>query len=155
MVISIMITKKDASILEILKKNADMSSREISEKTGIPVTTVHNRIMKMKKDGVIKNYTVNLDDKKIGKNIGAIIGITINYTPINGERISQESIAKALFNMYEVEETYILTGSTDIVIKVAVSDVDELNNLVINRLRNIAGIMNTQTAIILKEVGIK
>ena len=52
----------------------------------------------------------------------------------------------------EVEEVDIVTGETDIVIKVRVGDIDELDNLIINRLRSLPGVDKTRTMIVLSSV---
>ena len=59
--------QKDKKILQILKENANLTTSQIAKKTAIPITTVHNRIKKLNKEKVIKNYTLNLDFEKIGK----------------------------------------------------------------------------------------
>ena len=140
-----MLSKKDIKILDILKRDCKLSTREISEKTGIPITTIHNRIKKLEKDGVIKYYKAVIDNKKIGRDVLAFIQLSTNYR-------NQEEVAKKISNMPEVEECYILTGTTDVLIKVATTDVDQVNNLIINGIRNIKGVQKTLTSIVLKEV---
>lgn len=146
-----MLSEKDMIILGILKRNCKLTTREISEKTGMPITTVHNRIKKMEKDGIIRGYTTVVDNKKLGKSMKAFIQITVTYSTSAGERVSQEELAKKIYVLPEVEECYIMTGTTDILISVSVSDVDELNNFVINKLRNLEGVQNTLTAIVLSD----
>ena len=45
----------------------------------------------------------------------------------------------------------IVTGGTDLIIKVRAKDVGELNDFVIKKLRSIDGVDKTQTAIVLQE----
>lgn len=143
-----MISEKDKKILEILKFNCKIPSWKMSEKTGIPITTIHNRIKKLEKDGIIKGYKAIVDNKKLGKNIQAYV----TFSVAAGPRFSEENVAKRVIKMPEVEECAVITGSSDILIKVSTKDVDELNDFVINNLRTIKGAKNTTTAIILKEI---
>lgn len=142
--------EKDKKIIEILKQNSKLSTQQISKKLRIPITTIHNRIKKLEKQEIIKNYTVNLNYKKLNLEILAYILITINYN-IPGHKINQEEIAKEIKKIPRVEEVDIMTGVTDILAKVRVSDIDELNNFLIKKLRNIKGIDKTQTMIVLSE----
>ena len=87
-----MLSENDVKILSLLKKNAKLSSREISEKTSIPVTTVHNKIKKMEKEGVIKGYRAVLDKKKLGHHIHALIHITVDSKYMIENEITQEDI---------------------------------------------------------------
>ena len=73
--------KKDLQILEILKNNYEYTTREIARKTLLPVTTIHNRIKKMRKTGVIKKYTIEPDYKKINKGFLVYVLITANLSP--------------------------------------------------------------------------
>jgi len=144
--------KKDEAIIEVLKHNSNLSTQQISRKTNIPITTIHNRIKKLEKSGIIKEYTISLDNKKIGKAIAAYILITVDYKLLNEKKMSQNELAKKLKSNPNVEEASILTGATDIIIKVRVSNIDQLNEFVTKQLRNIGGVEKTQTAVILNEV---
>jgi DNA-binding Lrp family transcriptional regulator len=46
----------------------------------------------------------------------------------------------------------MVTGGTDILIKIRVENIDELNNFVTIYLRNIEGIEKTRTMVILNEI---
>ncbi len=143
---------KDQLILEFLKVNSKLSTQQISKKTRIPITTVHNRIKKLRQKGIIKRYTVLLDNKKIGKKLSAYIAITVNYNLLKKLNISQHDLAKKLKKNENVEEVSMVTGETDIIIKIRVSDIEQMDNFVTKYLRNIDGIEKTQTMVILHEV---
>lgn len=142
--------EKDGKLLEILAKNCKMSTFEISKKTGMPVTTVHNRIKRLEAAGVIIGYSAITDKKKLGKNIVGYVMITVAYHAAPGKTISQVELTKKLASLEEVEEASIVTGETDIILKIRVKDIDDLNNFVIERLRKIEGIRRTRTLIALQ-----
>jgi len=142
--------EKDKRILALLRKDAKQRVSQLAKKAGLPTTTVHNRIKRMEKGGIIRGYTVIPDYKKIGKAITAYILITFERTP--DKKYSQKDLAKRLKSFDEVEEVDIVTGETDIVIKVRVGDIDELDNLIINRLRSLPGVDKTRTMIVLSSV---
>ncbi len=145
------IDDKDRKIVAELIKDSRQTTHQLSKKLNIPITTIHNRIKKLIKDGVIINYTVNLDHNKLGRPVPAYIGITINYN-VPGKKVNQVEIAKKIKLLEGVYETYIMTGGSDILVKVLAKDITDLNLLVTDKMRNIEGIDKTQTAIILKEV---
>lgn len=142
--------EKDGKLLEILAKNCKMSTFEISKKTGMPVTTVHNRIKRLEAAGVITGYSAITDKKKLGKNIVGYVMITVAYHTAPGKPISQVELTKKLASLEEVEEASIVTGETDVILKIRVKDIDDLNNFVIERLRKIEGIRRTRTLIALQ-----
>tara|TARA_Y100000310_G_scaffold90046_1_gene87297 strand:- start:676 stop:1119 length:444 start_codon:yes stop_codon:yes gene_type:complete len=145
------IDEKDLKVLDILKYNSKLSTKQISKKLRIPITTIHNRIKKLEKVGVIKGYTVVLDYKKLNKNIMAYILVTITYVLPDGRKVSQENVAKEIKSV-GAEDVMIVTGATDILIKVRAKDIDGLNNFIISKLRNVDGVDKTQTLIVLKEI---
>ncbi len=142
-----MFDKKDERILALLRKNAKQRMSQLAKKTGLPTTTVYNRIKKMEREGIISGYTVLSDYKKIGRGITAYILIT--FERVKGKGYSQKDLAKRLKSFEEIEEVDIVTGETDIVIKVRVGSIEELDNLIINRLRALPGVDKTRTMIVL------
>lgn len=144
--------EKDEKILKLLRENSKLTSQQISKKTLMPITTIHNRIKKLEKEGIIEGYTVKLNNKKIGKAISAYIQITVDYRLLKEKKMSQHELARKLKQNEFVEEAAMVTGGTDIIIKVRVKNVDELDNFVTKYLRNIEGIEKTQTLLILNEI---
>ncbi len=144
--------EKDLDILNVLKVNSKLSTQKIAKKIGIPITTVHNRIKKLEKEAIIRNYTVNLDNKKLGKNIAAYILIAVDYKLLKEIKSSQYELAKKIKTNTSVEEASMVTGAFDILIKVRATDVDHLSEFVTKYLRNVEGVEKTQTAVILNEV---
>jgi DNA-binding Lrp family transcriptional regulator len=143
---------KDEQIINVLKENCKLSTQQISRKTLIPITTVHNRIKKMEKDGIIEKYTVILNNKKFGRPISAYILISVDYKLLKEIKKTQYEIAKKLKSKDFVEEVSMVTGDRDIMIKLRVKDMDELNEFVTKYLRNIDGIGKTHSMVILHEL---
>ena len=144
--------KKDRKIIDVLKKNSRLSTNEIWKKTGIPQTTVHNRMKKMKENGIIERFTIKLDRRMVGKGLAAYILCTVSYRTSKGEKLSQIDVAKKVKTLPEVEEVSIVTGEIDLIVKVGVKDVDALNDFVVVKLRDIEGIEKTITSVVLSEV---
>ena len=143
--------EKDTKIIELLKQDAKLTTSQISKKTGIPITTIHNRIKKLENSGIIKRYTALVDHKLLGEEILVYILASVNYN-IPGKKISQEEIARKLKGNSHVEEVNILTGMNDMVIKARFSSISQLNKFITNSLRNMEGIDKTQTMVVLDEI---
>ena len=141
-----MLDRKDLEILEVLKHHAKWTTHHISKKTLIPVTTVHNRIKKMERMGIIKGYTAILDYKKLGEVVSAFVLVDIKAD--NPCKRSNE-ILKELEGFREMHEAYSVTGDHDIVIKVSVKDTEELEKF-IERLDDIEGVDKSRTFVILR-----
>lgn len=142
----------DSRILTLLKENSRMTTKELSKELETPQTTIHNRIKKMAQKGVIKRFTIEIDGKKIGKGLIAYILCTVSYRSTRGEKINQFEVAQTIKELPEVEEVSIVTGDNDLIVKVAVKDVDTLNDFVIFTLRDIEGVERTVTSVVLSEI---
>ena len=57
---SVKVDKKDLRILEILKEHGDLTVRQVSSRTQLPITTVHHRIRRLKSSGVIIRTSASL-----------------------------------------------------------------------------------------------
>ena len=146
------INEKDWEILALLKKDAKLKTQEISQRTGMPVTTVHNRIKKLEENGIITRYCAIVDNKKLGINIGAYVMINVEYRTPSGKKISQAELAKDIKKNPLVDEAGIVAGGTDIIIRIHAKNIDELNDFVINKLRDMDGVANTHTLVVLNEI---
>ena len=140
---------KDSQILHLLKEDARLTVAKIAKKLNMPITTVHNRIQKFRKEGIIKNYTINLDYPKIGKEVYAYILVSATYNLPGNRKRDQETIMKDINKLELVEEVCTVTGLIDIIVKLRCANIAELNEFLIKKLRPIEGVDKTQTLIVL------
>jgi len=68
----------DRDIIRILQENARTSYREIQDKLGISIGTIHNRIAKLKDNKIIEGYTIRLNNTKLGYKLTFLIRMQIN-----------------------------------------------------------------------------
>tara|TARA_Y100000034_G_scaffold130294_1_gene188335 strand:+ start:2595 stop:3029 length:435 start_codon:yes stop_codon:yes gene_type:complete len=139
--------EKDLKVIKILKKHADLTTSQISKKTGMPITTIHNRIKKLKRLEIIKNYTIKLNYEKLDKPLKAHILITVNQ-----EADSQSKIGKKILSWEPTESVDIVTGTTDLIAQVRIKDMHVLSDFLTNNLRKIEGIDKAQTLMVLEEI---
>ena len=144
-----LIDKNDLKILEILKEDSSLSTHKISKKTLIPVTTVNNRIKKLRKDGIIKKYTVEIDKIKLGFNLSAYIFINLSLTELKEEGMKVEDLIRIIRKNHLIESVEHVSGSIDIVLKMNVRSIEELNDYVVNTLSSYKGIEKTNTLFVL------
>lgn len=137
----------DVSILRIIQEDCRLTSREISDRTGLPVTTVFAKIRRMEKTGLIKGYYAVLNAGQLGASTTAFILASFSHK--SGEKnISQRKVAKELASFPEVQEVHIISGEWDIIIKVKAKDVDSIGKYVVDKLRLVKGISKTLTCFV-------
>jgi len=143
--------EKDKKILLYLKEDSSLTTREISKKTLIPITTVHKRIKKLKESSIIRRYTLDLDYSKLDRSLCAIVLATLDYEHLKKHNLNQNELARKIKHLDEVEKTYHVTGGTDMVIIVRVKGTSELELFLDALKKRFDAIDKTQTMVVLSE----
>lgn len=137
----------DLHILELLQQDALMTTKEIAAKLNLTTTPVHERIKRLRRDGIIEKYTIVLNKKKINRNLVVFCNITL-------KEHAQEYLAKFetdVQSLNEVVECYCISGDSDFLLKIIVRDIDEYKDFIMNRLAGIGNIGNARSHIVVSE----
>jgi Lrp/AsnC family leucine-responsive transcriptional regulator len=142
--------KKDEAIVWILARQANLSSRTLSKMTGLPISTVHRRIKRLEREGVIKGYKAVIDYEKTTKPISALILVNLPEGP--AERHVPKSDLLAKFRKFEeVEEILeVQAFNFDLILKVRLCSLKRLSAFM-EELRSMEGIEELASAIIVEE----
>ena len=128
----------DMKILTELTKNASISVPQLSKKLNINSSVLYSRIKRLSKRNLIKKFTIVVNESMLGLNIKATVGV--NRDPKRKDVIHDE-----LLNIPEVRSLSEVTGRFDMIVTVNASNLEELHNIVIERIGKIEGIQNTET----------
>jgi DNA-binding Lrp family transcriptional regulator len=132
--------EKDKQIVKILKDDARAGYADIGNKIGLSEGAIRKRIKTLTDEGIIRKFTV-----KVGITEGAQ-AITLLAT--NPAQPTVE-VSKKIQAMPNVETIYEVTGEYDIVAVITGMNVTEVNDC-IEKIRRVAGIMKTNTMIVLR-----
>jgi len=113
----------DIKILEKLLKDSRKSLRSIAKELGTPTSTVHERVKRLVKAGVIKRFTAELDTRILGMDVTALILISVE-----GAFISE--VEKALSSYEQVVAVYDITGEFDVAVIAKFRGIDDLNHFI-------------------------
>lgn len=115
--------KIDYKILKELQQNARISFAELGRRVGLTTSAVIERVRKLEDAEVIVGYRAEIDTSKIGLEITAFIRMSI--TGIDYSHIIEVAQAS-----HEVLECHRGTGNDSFIMKVAVSSVEHLQELI-------------------------
>jgi len=119
---------------------------------GLPISTVHRRIMKLEQDRVVKGYRAIIEYEKTGRPISAYIFINLAETIPRKGHIPKAGIINKLLKYHEVQELAdVQGGNFDLVIKARFATLKELS-VFVESLRAIEGIEELFSAIITEEI---
>jgi Lrp/AsnC family transcriptional regulator, leucine-responsive regulatory protein len=137
--------EKDKAILRYIQSNAKATVREIAANVHLSATPVHERIKRMEEEGVILQYATLLDHSRINKGLMAICYISLK----EHNKKSGGKFIKALSEMPEVTEFYIISGAFDFMLKIAVENMDDYYNFHVNKLGQVENIAQVQSTFIM------
>lgn len=143
--VNLTIDNLDKSILNLLQQDAKLSYAEIGKKLFCSAGTVHVRMKKMEKVGVIKKQALKIDYKKLGYDIEAFLGIYLTSSSKYGE------VAEQLQTVKEVLSLHYTTGAYSMFAKIVCKDTIHLMNVLHTKIQIIPGVQRTETLISLKE----
>lgn len=118
--------EKSKAILGVLRENARMPIRDIAKKTGLRPSTVHQRLVQLQQEKVIRKFTVALDNTKVGE--GFIVYMLIKTKP----RVYLDKV----FAIPNVKEVFGVTGEYDLLMKMKFRDVLDFNDFVLKFRKN-------------------
>jgi DNA-binding Lrp family transcriptional regulator len=134
----------DVKVLRALTEDARLSSRQIAKQCNISIGTVLSRIKKMEEDGIIKGYTVLLDQEKLGYELTVVTEITVS----KGRLLEMENEIARIPNVCCV---YDLTGLSDAAIIAKFKNREELSKFT-KRLLSLPYVERTNTHVALTTI---
>jgi Lrp/AsnC family transcriptional regulator for asnA, asnC and gidA len=128
----------DMRILSELTKDASISVPQLSKKLNVNASVLYSRIKRLGKRSLIKKFTVIINEGMLGINVKATVGI-------NRDPKLKEPIHSELLRIPEVRLLSEVTGRFDMIVNVNARTLEELHNIIIERIGKIEGIQNTET----------
>ncbi len=135
------ITDADQLLLSVLRENARASTADIARRLKLSRTTVHSRIERLERQGVIDGYTVRVHDEAERGHIRAHIMVTVLPKQM-------ASVVTVLHGMPEVRALHSVSGPFDLIALGVVPTVEAMDELT-DRIGAIDGVERTTSAIIL------
>ncbi len=142
-----MIDDIDRQIVTLLQQDARMSNAAIAERVGLTTSSVHDRVKKLERKGVIKGYVALVDAELLNKSITAFIRLSVSSS-VGNYLESKKSVETVVETEPDVVECHGVAGEDCYMMKVKVKNPGELEKL-IERIRCSAQIARSTTSIVL------
>ena len=135
----------DYRILSCLKENARQKASAISSMINLSVSSVIERIRKLEASGIIKGYTIVLDQKKLGNDITALMEVSLEHPKY------YDTFTETVLKDPSIISCHYLTGDYDFILEILTQSSESLE-LIHRRIKSIAGVCSTKTHFVLKTV---
>lgn len=133
----------DEKLIKILEENSRLSYTKIGKILGLSEAAIRKKISKLVKKGIIKKFTVEIDWKKIGKNL-AIVGFDV----------VPEYLEKVIDNVKKIENVkkfYLSSGDHTFLVELLYKDKDEIKKFV-KTLKKIKGVKRVCPSVLVEEL---
>ena len=135
----------DLQILDLLIKDCRTPYLEIARICHVSGGTIHVRMKKMEDMGIIKGSRIMLNLPKLGYDVCCFVGVYVDKTS------SFNSVFDQMSTIKEVTELHLTTGNYSMFAKIVCTNILDLQDVLLNKINNIAGIQRTDTFVSLSQ----
>lgn len=141
----------DLRILDELQKDGALSNVELARRVHLSPSPCLARVKALEVEGVIERYVALVSAQALHLGLNVFISISLKTQ-------SKESLAefeRRIAEHDEVMECYLMTGDSDYLIRVAVTDIGALERFILEQLTPIPEIEKIRSSFALKQVRYK
>ena len=140
----------DWNILSALQENARIANVDLADKVHLSPSPCLARVKALEQEGFISRYVTLLNAQAVGLGVSVFVQVRLEKQV----EASLNTFEKAIAARPEVMECYLMTGSSDYLLRVVVSDLQELQRFVTD-VSKIPGVGNIQSSVALNQVKYK
>ncbi|MDQ4005448.1 MAG: Lrp/AsnC family transcriptional regulator [Actinomycetota bacterium] len=132
---------KDRAILDTLQGDARATYAQIGERVGLSPSSVHDRVRKLERQGVIRGYRASVDPRAVGLDVTALVSVM----PLDPSE--PDDLPDRIEGFTEIEDCFSVAGHENYILKVRTRTTGDLEDL-LRRLREKAAVQ-TRTTVVL------
>jgi DNA-binding Lrp family transcriptional regulator len=141
----------DIRILRELQQDGSLSNADLAKRIHLTPSPCLARVRALESSGVIDRYVALAKPAALGLGLNVFISISLRAQNKEALAVFEQRIAEH----DEVMECYLMTGESDYLIRVAVTDIGALEKFILEQLTPIPGIEKIRSSFALKQVRYK
>jgi len=135
-------------ILDILKEDSRVSTKDIAIMLGISEEEVKIKIKELEEKNIIVKYTTVINEDKLDKNkVKAFIEARV----VPEREMGFDKIAERIYNFPQVSSLYLISGGFDLLIEVEGESLQDVAMFVSERLSTLEYVNSISTHFLLKK----
>jgi DNA-binding Lrp family transcriptional regulator len=134
----------DSALLRLLQQDGRRTNRDLAQKLGIAPSTCLERVRSLRERGVLLGFHAEVDLTALNRGLQAIIAVRVRPPTRTVIEQFQDFVAR----MPEVISVFVLTGTDDFLIHVAVRDADHLHSVVLDKLTERKELADVRTSVV-------
>ncbi len=138
----------DHKILRALQSDARLTHQELADRVGLSPSPCARRIRRLETEGFITGYSAEIDEARMGFGFSVFISVRLDQQVDNRLQEFEESVRR----LSEIVDCWLMTGSFDYLLRVAVADLREFESFLTGRLTKIPGVASIESSIPIRRV---
>jgi Lrp/AsnC family leucine-responsive transcriptional regulator len=135
----------DRSILAILQQRSNIPNNALADEVGLTPGPCLRRVQRLKNIGVIRRFTIELDESLLGLEISAFVEITLSQHT----KETASHFMKAVQSKQQVLSCHMVAGDCDFILQVVTSNLKEYRKLIWEDLHRIKGVQKIHSIMVL------
>jgi len=135
----------DRKILDILQQRSNIPNNSLADEVGLTPGPCLRRVQRLKRIGVIRRFTVELDESLLGLEISAFVEITLSHH--TGEATNH--FMRTIQSKPQVLSCHMVAGDCDFILHVVTSNLKEYRKLIWEDLHRIKGVERIHSIMVL------
>ncbi|WP_431855041.1 Lrp/AsnC family transcriptional regulator [Azospirillum sp.] len=138
----------DHKIIRLLRKDGRMSNAKLAAEVGLSPSACLRRLHMLEHSGVIRGYTAIVDDLDHERSVTVIVQITLERQTDDYLRRFDAAVRKCP----DVRECYLLSGSSDYLLRVVAHDAGDFDRIYKDQLSRLPGVVRIQSSFAIRSV---
>jgi DNA-binding Lrp family transcriptional regulator len=140
----VVVDELDSAIVDHLQRDARQTNRDLARTLGIAPSTCLERVRLLRKRGVIRGYSAQVELSALGRRVQALVAVQVR--PLSRQVI--DNFHDSVIGLPEVLAVFVLAGGDDFVVHVAVQDVEHLQAFLLDRFSKRREIVGFRTSVV-------
>jgi Lrp/AsnC family transcriptional regulator, leucine-responsive regulatory protein len=145
---NITLDRIDCLLLHYVQSNAKMPNTQLADKLGLSPSPCLRRVKNLEQNGVIKRYVGIIDPVLVGLPISVFVSVRLRHQ----DRAALEKFESVICKFEEVMECYLMTGTSDYLLRVIVPDMESFEQFLLDKITTIPSIANIESSFSIKQV---
>lgn len=138
----------DALILRALQKDGRMRWSHLAEHINLSASACQRRVEALEEDGVIENFTVNLNEKALGHRVKAFVEVSVDRQSTDLAQDFRRRVAE----LPQVQACHMVSGTIDFMLEVVAPDLESLGQFIDGELLGMPAVKDASSSIVLNVV---
>jgi len=142
------LSRIDRHLLRELQKDGRITYSDLGRRVGLSTTACIDRVRKLEREKIISGYTAVIDPEAVGQYLIVLIQVTLTK---NSQQTFHD-FNKAVKQLPEVQECYLISGNFDYLIKARLQDMNHYRKFLGETLLALPGVQDSVSLPVMEQV---